>query len=48
MQAAAGVSYEGLSEDAALAQLESAMEEGGIEAMLDVVRQYGIPTSYDS
>ena len=47
MQAAAGVSYEGLSEDAALAQLESAMEEGGIEAMLDVARQFGIPTSIE-
>jgi hypothetical protein len=47
MQAAAGVSYEGLSEDAALAQLEAAMEEGGIEAMLDVARQYGIPTNIE-
>jgi hypothetical protein len=47
MQAASGVSYEGMSEDAALAQLEAAMEEGGIEAMLDVARQYGIPTNIE-
>lgn len=47
MSASSGVSYEGLSEDAALAQLESAMEEGGIEAMLDVARQFGIPTNID-
>lgn len=47
MQAASGVSYEGMTEEAALAQLESAMEEGGIEAMLDVARQFGIPTHID-
>jgi hypothetical protein len=47
MQAASGVAYEGISEEAALAQLESAMEEGGIEAMLDVARQFGIPTHID-
>jgi hypothetical protein len=47
MSASSGVSYEGLSEEAALAQLESAMEEGGIEAMLDVARQFGIPTHID-
>jgi hypothetical protein len=34
-------------EISALAQLESAMEEGGIEAMLDVARQFGIPTNID-
>lgn len=47
MQAASGVSYEGMSEEAALAQLEAAMEEGGIEAMLDVARQFGIPTNIE-
>jgi hypothetical protein len=47
MQAASGVAYEGLTEEAALAQLESAMQEGGIEALLDVARQYGIPTHID-
>lgn len=47
MSASSGVSFEGLSEDAALAQLEAAMEEGGIEAMLDVARQFGIPTNID-
>jgi hypothetical protein len=47
MSASSGVAYEGLSEEAALAQLEAAMEEGGIEAMLDVARQFGIPTNID-
>lgn len=47
MSASSGVSYEGLSEEAALAQLEAAMEEGGIEAMLDVARQFGIPTNIE-
>lgn len=47
MSASSGVAYEGLSEEAALAQLESAMEEGGMEAMLDVARQFGIPTNID-
>lgn len=47
MQAASGVAYEGMTEEAALAQLESAMEEGGIEALLDVARQFGIPTHID-
>lgn len=47
MSASSGVSFEGMSEDAALAQLEAAMEEGGIEAMLDVARQFGIPTNID-
>ena len=47
MSASSGVSMEGLTEEAALAQLESAMEEGGIEAMLDVARQFGIPTHID-
>ena len=47
MQASSGVSFEGLTEEAALAQLEAAMEEGGVEAMLDVARQYGIPTHID-
>ena len=47
MSASSGVSFEGLSEEAALAQLEAAMEEGGVEAMLDVARQFGIPTSIE-
>lgn len=47
MQAASGVSFEGVSEEAALAQLEAAMQEGGVEAMLEVARQYGIPTHID-
>lgn len=47
MAASAGAAYEDMSEAAALAQLEAAMEEGGIEAMLDVARQFGIPTHID-
>lgn len=43
MHASAGAFVEDASEAAALARMESAMNEGGMEAMLDVVRQYGIP-----
>lgn len=43
MAASAGGAYEDASEEAAYARLESAMEEGGIESMLEVARQYGIP-----
>jgi len=42
-----GAIYEDASEEAALARLESAMEEGGVEAMLEVARQYGIPTNIE-
>ena len=45
MQASAGAIIPDNGQDAALAQLASAMEEGGLEAMLDVARQYGIPIS---
>lgn len=48
MQASAGAMIEDASEASALAHLESAMQEGGIEAMLEVARQYGIPTSLDT
>lgn len=48
MQASAGAMIEDASENSALAHLESAMQEGGIEAMLEVARQYGIPTSLDT
>lgn len=47
MAASAGAVAEDISEDAAIARMEAAMQEGGIEAMLDVARQYGIPTSVD-
>lgn len=43
MAASAGAMPEDVSEEAALARLESAMEEGGMDGFLDVVRQYGIP-----
>jgi hypothetical protein len=48
MRASAGATSEDISENAALGRLEAAMNEGGLDAMLDVARQYGIPTSYDS
>lgn len=48
MQASAGATALDSSEQAALARLEQAMQEGGVEAMLDVARQYGIPTAYDT
>ena len=41
--AAAGAIVEDASEEAAMARLEAAMEEGGVDAMLEVARQYGIP-----
>lgn len=43
MTAAAGAAIEDSSEEAAYARLAAAMEEGGVNAMLDVARQYGIP-----
>lgn len=43
MQASAGAVREDASEEAALARMQAAMEEGGIDAMMDVARQYGIP-----
>lgn len=43
MAASAGGIIEDSSEEAAYARLEQAMEEGGVEAMLEVARQYGIP-----
>jgi len=47
MAASAGAVAEDNSEGAALARLEAALNEGGVEAMLDVARQYGIPTTHD-
>lgn len=43
MQASGGAIVEDSTEEAAFARLEAAMEEGGVDAMLDVARQYGIP-----
>lgn len=43
MQASGGAIVEDSSEEAALSRLEAAMEEGGVDAMFDVARQYGIP-----
>lgn len=41
--ASAGAVLADTTEEGVLAQLEAAMEEGGIDAMFDVARQYGIP-----
>lgn len=41
--ASAGAVLADTTEEGVLAQMEAAMEEGGIEGMLDVARQYGIP-----
>jgi len=46
--ASAGAVVEDSSEASALAHLEQAMAEGGVEALMEVARQYGIPTAYDS
>ena len=43
VNAAIGGAYENDGESAALARMEQAMQEGGIDAMLDVARQFGIP-----
>lgn len=47
MAASVGAMPEDMSENAALSRLEAAMNEGGITAMMDVARQYGIPTSIE-
>lgn len=47
MQASAGAAVEDISEAAALARLEQAMEEGGVDAMLAVAQEYGLPISYE-
>jgi len=47
MAASAGAMPEDVTEEAAYARLQEAMNEGGVEAMLDVARQYGLPTTYD-
>ena len=43
MAASAGSISEDISEAAAISRMEQAMAEGGVEAMFDVARQYGIP-----
>ena len=47
ISASAGSVMEDNTEAAALSRLQSAMEEGGVEAMLEVARQYGIPTNFE-
>ena len=47
MTASAGAVIEDSTEEAAIYRMQQAMEEGGIDAMLDVARQYGLPTTID-
>jgi hypothetical protein len=45
--ASAGAAIEDASEEAALARMAAALDEGGVGAMMDVARQYGIPIGSD-
>lgn len=47
MAASAGAIVPDNSESAAISLMEQAMEEGGIDAMLDVARQFGIQVGED-
>ena len=47
MAAAAGGSAENVTEAAALSRMEEALVEGGVDAMLAVAQEYGIPTASD-
>ena len=47
MAAAAGGSAENVTEAAALSRMEDALNEGGVDAMLAVAQEYGIPTASD-
>lgn len=48
MRASVGAATEDISEDAAIARMEEAMQEGGIEALLEVAQQYGIPIASET
>jgi len=45
MAAAAGGMAENVTEAAALSRMEDALKEGGVEALLSVAQEYGIPTT---
>lgn len=45
MRASVGAVTEDISEEAAIARMEEAMQEGGLPALLEVAQQYGIPIS---
>lgn len=47
MAAAAGGMAENVTEAAALSRMEDALKEGGVEALLSVAQEYGIPTTND-
>lgn len=47
LAASAGAVAEDVTEAAAYARMEAALQEGGMDAFMDVVRSYGMPTAYD-
>ena len=47
MAAAAGGAAENATEMAALSRMEDALKEGGVDAMLSVAQEYGVPISSD-
>ncbi len=47
MNAAAGGTAENVTEAAALSRMQDALNEGGMDAMLAVAQEYGIPTASD-
>ena len=47
MAAAAGGVAENVTEAAALSRMEDALREGGVDAMLSVAQEYGVPISSD-
>lgn len=47
MAAAAGGMAENVTEAAALSRMEDALKEGGVDAMLSVAQEYGVPISSD-
>ena len=47
MAAAAGGVAENVTEAAALSRMEDALKEGGVDALLSVAQEYGVPISSD-
>lgn len=47
MAAAAGGMAENVTEAAALSRMEDALKEGGVDAMLSVAQEYGVPIAAD-
>ena len=47
MAAAAGGMAENVTEAAALSRMEDALREGGVDALLSVAQEYGVPIAAD-